>query len=61
MPEQNNISLTPEVIQMLVSSVTDQGHAHLSEIEAERLLNALTRAMSQTPTGPKPAESSKEE
>jgi hypothetical protein len=42
--------LTPEVIQMLISSVTDHGNASLSGIQAERLLNAIARAQSGVPT-----------
>jgi len=44
--------LTPEVIQMLVSSVTNSGNDKLSELEAERLLNAIARVQSGVPTGP---------
>ena len=44
--------LTPDTIQMLVSSVTHQGHNQLTAIEAERLLNAIARAQSGVPTGP---------
>jgi hypothetical protein len=44
-------SLTSEVIQMLISSVTQQGHAQLTEIEAERFLNAIARAQLGVPTG----------
>lgn len=43
--------LSSEVIQMLVSSVTNNGHAPLSEISAERLLNAIARAQYGIPTG----------
>lgn len=43
--------LTSETIQMLVSSVTQSGNATLSEIEAERLLNAIARAQMGVPTG----------
>jgi len=50
--ELNNQLLTPEVIQMLISSVTNSGNDKLSELEAERLLNAIARAQSGTPTGP---------
>lgn len=48
MPNQN---LTSEAIQMLISSMTQTGHAHLQEIEVERFLNALARAQSGVPTG----------
>lgn len=44
--------LTPEVIQMLVSSVTKSGENELSELEAERLLNAIARVQAGVPTGP---------
>lgn len=47
----SNGMLTSEVIQMLVSSITQQGNKSLSELEAERFLNALTRALSGVPTG----------
>lgn len=43
--------LTPESIQMLVSSITQNGTVPLSEISAERFLNAVTRAQSNVPTG----------
>jgi len=43
--------LTSEAIQMLVSSVTNSGKSSLSELEAERLLNAIARAQSGVPTG----------
>jgi hypothetical protein len=43
--------LTSEAIQMLVSSVTDSGNASLSELEAERFLNAIARVQSGVPTG----------
>lgn len=43
--------LTPESIQMLISSVTNSGKSNLTELEAERLLNAITRAQSNVPTG----------
>lgn len=50
MIDQNQI-LTSDSIQMLVSSMTNQGHARLQEIEVERFLNALARAQSNVPTG----------
>lgn len=53
--------LTSEVIQMLVSSVTHQGHAQLTELEAERLLNALARAQSGIPTGIRPKQPEEDE
>lgn len=43
--------LSSRTIEMLVSSVTQQGHSQLSELEAERLLNAIARAQSGVPTG----------
>jgi hypothetical protein len=43
--------LTSETIQMLVASVTQQGQNTLSELEAERLLNAIARVQSGVPTG----------
>jgi len=49
MPDQHLLS--SEAIQMLVSSLTDQGHVHLQEIAVERFLNALARAQSGVPTG----------
>lgn len=50
MDNQDQI-LTSEAIQMIVSSLTQQGHAQLTEIEAERFLNAVARAQSGVPTG----------
>lgn len=50
MNEQPNL-LTPEAIQMLVSSITNSGKSSLTELEAERLLNAITRVQSNVPTG----------
>lgn len=50
--ENPNLNLlTSETIQMLVSSMTQQGSKPLTELEAERFLNALTRAQSGVPTG----------
>lgn len=43
--------LTSETIQMLVASMTQKGNKPLTELEAERFLNALTRAQSGVPTG----------
>lgn len=43
--------LTSETIQMLVASMTQKGNKPLSELEAERFLNALTRLQSGVPTG----------
>lgn len=43
--------LSSDVIQMLVSSVTNSGNDKLSELEAERLLNAIARVQSGVPTG----------
>jgi hypothetical protein len=43
--------LSSEAIQMLVSSVTGSGNVQLSELEAERLLNAIARVQSGVPTG----------
>jgi len=43
--------LTPEAIQMLVSSMTNSGTEKLSELEAERFLNAVARVQSGVPTG----------
>ena len=43
--------LTPETTQMLISSITQQGKAPLTSLEAERLLNAITRAQTGVPTG----------
>lgn len=42
-----------DTIRMIVSSVTKNGNAELSELEAERLLNAIARAQSGVPTGAK--------
>lgn len=49
--DASNQLLTPETIQMLVASMTQSGNKELSELEAERFLNALTRAQSGVPTG----------
>jgi hypothetical protein len=49
--DPHNQLLTSETIQMLVSSVTNSGNAQLSELEAERLLNAIARVQSGIPTG----------
>jgi hypothetical protein len=43
--------LSPETIQMIVASVTDSGNKSMSELEAERLLNAIARVQSGVPTG----------
>lgn len=43
--------LSSEIIQMLVASVTNSGNDKLSELEAERLLNAIARVQSGVPTG----------
>lgn len=44
-------TLTPEVIRMLVSSMTADGTRSLDEISVERFLNAVARAQSGIPTG----------
>jgi hypothetical protein len=49
--DNNHSLLTSETIQMLVSSVTSSGNASLTELEAERLLNAIARVQSGVPTG----------
>jgi hypothetical protein len=49
----DNQLLTSDTIRMLVSSVTNSGNAQLSELEAERLLNAIARVQSGVPTGPR--------
>ena len=43
--------LTPDTIQMLVASVTQNSNSRFSELETERLLNAVARAQSGVPTG----------
>lgn len=43
--------LTSSVVEMLVASMTQQGNKELTELEAERFLNALARAQSGVPTG----------
>lgn len=50
MADQNPL-LSSDIISMLVSSVTKGGNAELSELEAERLLNAIARVQSGVPTG----------
>jgi hypothetical protein len=49
----DNQILSVESINAIVASVTRQGQEPLSEIEAERLLNAIARAQLGVPTGPK--------
>jgi hypothetical protein len=48
---EENQTLSSEVIQMLVASVTSSDDGSLSELEAERLLNAIARVQSGVPTG----------
>lgn len=43
--------LSSEIIQMIVASVPDSGEKKLTELEGERLLNAIARAQSGVPTG----------
>jgi len=50
MGDQDNL-LTSEVIQMLVSSMTNNGSETLSELEVERFLNAVARVQTGVPTG----------
>lgn len=50
MDDQHQL-LTSEAIQMLVSSVTNSGNSSLTELEAERFLNAIARVQSGVPTG----------
>lgn len=45
------LGLSSESIMMIISSVTDSGKQRLSELEAERLLNAIARVQSGVPTG----------
>lgn len=52
MQENQQPLLTPEVIQMLVASTTQNGKKEISELEAERLLNAIARVQAGVPTGP---------
>lgn len=47
----SNQLLTSDIVQMLVASMTQSGKKDMSELEAERFLNALTRAQSGIPTG----------
>lgn len=47
-----NDILTAQAIEQLISAVTQNGNARLSEIEVERLLNAIARVQSGVPTGP---------
>lgn len=44
-------NLSADTISAIVASVTQRGNAPLTEIEAERLLNAIARARSGVPTG----------
>lgn len=50
--DQQSSLLTPEAIQMLVKSVTQNGEQQLTELEAERMLNAIARVQAGVPTGP---------
>lgn len=43
--------LSSETISMIVAAVTGNGSNSLSELEAERLLNAIARVQSGVPTG----------
>lgn len=43
--------LTPDMIQMLVTSVMQSSNSPLSELKVEHLLNAVARAQSSVPTG----------
>ena len=47
----NTQGLSSEAIQMIISSVTGSGQSYLSELRAERLLNAIARVQSGVPTG----------
>lgn len=47
----NDQILSVESIDAIVASVTRQGSVPLSELEAERLLNAIARARLGVPTG----------
>lgn len=49
----NDQILSTESIGAIVASVTQRGSSPLTELEAERLLNAIARAQSGVPTGPK--------
>lgn len=49
--ESQHQLLTSESIQMLVSSITRSGQNSLTELEAERFLNAVARVQSGVPTG----------
>lgn len=49
--DQHDQLLSSDSIQMLVSSVTCSGQKELTELEAERLLNAIARLQSGVPTG----------
>lgn len=50
-PHGDDEALTADVVRMLVASITQDGSKPLSELEAERFLNALARARSGVPTG----------
>lgn len=49
--QTNDSLLTSDSIQMLISSMTQQGSTPLREIEVERFLNAIARVQSRVPTG----------
>lgn len=52
--------LSSETIQMLVTSITQGGSKELSELEAERLLNAIARVQAGIPTGVRTPRNSEE-
>lgn len=43
--------LTSDSIAMLINSITAQGTKSITELEAERLLNAIARVQAGVPTG----------
>lgn len=54
MSDRENL-LSQKAIENLISSMTQDGHAVLTEIQAERFLNALTRYQTGLPTGLNPS------
>lgn len=51
---QNQPLLNGEVIHLLVKSITQDGNKSITELEAERLLNAIARVQAGVPTGTNP-------
>lgn len=48
---ENTLDSTSRIIEMIISSATQQGKVPLPAMAAERLLNASTRMLQGVPTG----------